>query len=86
VSASVNWPSREKRKLFREGAVLLSVLVILMVLAIRPFGFKAFVNGLVHDNVFSLLLVVSVIAVVLTDAKNRLDLLKRSQKTRVCVI
>jgi hypothetical protein len=37
VSASVNWPSQEKRKLFSEGVVLSSVLVGLMVLAIRPF-------------------------------------------------
>jgi hypothetical protein len=65
VSVSVNGPSQEKGKLFREGVILSSVLVGLIILAIRPFGFRAFVNGLGHDNVFSFLLVVSVIAVVL---------------------
>jgi hypothetical protein len=37
----------------------------LAILAVRPFGFRTFLDGLGHDNVFSLLLVVSAVAVVL---------------------
>jgi hypothetical protein len=37
----------------------------LMILAIRPFGFRTFLNGLGHDNILSLLLVASVVAVIL---------------------
>jgi len=36
-----------------------------MILAIRPFGFRTFLHGLGHDNIFSLLLVASAVAVVL---------------------
>jgi hypothetical protein len=36
-----------------------------MILAIRPFGFRTFLNGLGHDNILSLLLVASAVAVVL---------------------
>jgi hypothetical protein len=36
-----------------------------MILAIRPFGFRTFLNGLGHDNIFSLLLVASAVAVIL---------------------
>jgi hypothetical protein len=40
-----------------------------MILAIRPFGFRTFLQGLGHDNVFSLLLVASAVAVVLVMAQ-----------------
>lgn len=46
-------------------AILSSIFVGLMILAIRPFGFKTFLNGLGHDNIFSLLLVACAVAVVL---------------------
>jgi hypothetical protein len=36
-----------------------------MILAVRPFGFRTFLNGLGHDNIFSLLLVASAVAVML---------------------
>jgi hypothetical protein len=49
----------------REMAILTSILVALMSLAVRPFGFRTFLNGLGHDNILSLLLVVSAVAVVL---------------------
>jgi hypothetical protein len=64
-SPSADWASHEKRKLLREMTVLTSIFVGLMILAIRPFGFRTFLNGLGHDNIFSLLLVASAVAVVL---------------------
>jgi hypothetical protein len=64
-SPSADWVSHEKRKLLREMTVLTSIFVGLMILAIRPFGFRTFLNGLGHDNIFSLLLVVCAVAVVL---------------------
>jgi hypothetical protein len=45
--------------------ILSSIFVGLMILAIRPFGFRTFLNGLGHDNIFSLLLVASAVAVIL---------------------
>ena len=41
------------------------MLVALIILAIRPFGFRIFLNGLGHDNIFALLLVASAVAVIL---------------------
>jgi len=64
-SPSAGWASQEKRKLLREIAILSSIFVSLMILAIRPFGFRTFLHGLGHDNIFSLLLVASAVAVVL---------------------
>ncbi len=43
----------------------LGILIALIILAIRPFGFRIFLNGLGHDNIFALLLVASAVAVVL---------------------
>lgn len=40
-----------------------------MILATRPFGFRTFLQGLGHDDVFSLLLVASAVAVVLIMAQ-----------------
>ncbi len=47
----------------REISILLSVLVGLLILSVRPFGFRTFINGLGHDNIFSLLLVVSAVGI-----------------------
>ena len=52
-------------KLLREMTILISIFVGLMIFAIRPFGFRTFLSGLGHDNIFSLLLVASAVAVVL---------------------
>lgn len=60
-----HWTSYEKRKLVTEMAILISILVALIILAIRPFGFRIFLNGPGHDNIFALLLVASAVAVVL---------------------
>jgi hypothetical protein len=49
--------------LLREIVILSSIFVGLAILAVRPFGFRTFLHGLGHDNVFSLLLVVSAVAV-----------------------
>ena len=46
-------------------AILTPILVALMILSVRPFGFRTFLSGLGHDNIFSLLLVASAVAVVL---------------------
>ncbi|HET7148194.1 MAG TPA: hypothetical protein VFI73_06800 [Candidatus Nitrosopolaris sp.] len=64
-SQSADSASQEKRKLSREMAILSSIFVGLMILAIRPFGFRTFLNGLGHANIFSLLLVASAVAVIL---------------------
>jgi hypothetical protein len=64
-SPSADWALHERRKLLREMTILTSIFVGLMILAIRPFGFRTFLNGLGHDNIFSLLLVASAVAVVL---------------------
>jgi hypothetical protein len=68
-SSSASSASREKHKLLKEIAILSSIFVGLMILAIRPFGFRTFLQGLGHDNVFSLLLVASAVAVVLVMAQ-----------------
>ncbi len=54
---------RGSRRMKSEIAVLLSILASLMILSIRPFGFRTFLNGLGHDNIFSLLLVVSAVGI-----------------------
>jgi len=64
-SPSADWVSHEKRKLLREMIVLTSIFVTLMILAIRPFGFRTFLNGLGHDNILSLLLLAFAVAVLL---------------------
>jgi hypothetical protein len=64
-STSADRASHEKRRVLREMAILTSILVALMILAVRPFGFRTFLSGLGHDNIFSLLLVASAVAVVL---------------------
>ena len=61
-SPSADCDSHEKRKLLREIVILSSIFVGLAILAVRPFGFRTFLHGLGHDNVFSLLLVVSAVA------------------------
>lgn len=48
--------SLERRKVLSVGLVILSI---------RPFGFRTFLNGLGHDNIFSLSLIVSLVPVVL---------------------
>ncbi len=67
--SSDNWASYEKYKLLKEIVILSSIFVGLMILAIRPFGFRTFLHGLGHDNVFSILLVASAVAVVLVMAQ-----------------
>lgn len=66
---SASWASYERVKLLREIAILSSIFVGLMILAVRPFGFRTFLQGLGHGNVFSLLLVASAVAVVLIMAQ-----------------
>lgn len=59
------WAYTERSKFLRELAILSSIFLGLLILAVRPFGFRTFLNALGHDNIFSLLLVVSAIAVIL---------------------
>lgn len=63
--SSSGWAYNEKRKLLRELVILSSVFAGLAVLAVRPFGFRTFLNALGHDNIFSLLLIVAAVAVIL---------------------
>ena len=47
-------------------AILSSALVVLLLfLAARPFGFRIFLHALGHNNVFSLLLLASAVGIVL---------------------
>ncbi len=55
----------ERQKLLTELVILSSILVVLSILAFRPFGFRTFLIALGHDNIFSLSLVVGAIAVLL---------------------
>jgi hypothetical protein len=64
-SPFADWASYERRKLLREMAILVSILVALIILAIRPFGFRIFLIGIRHDNIFALLLLAFAVAVVL---------------------
>jgi hypothetical protein len=64
-SSSVDSTSNEKRKFITEIVILSSIFVGLTVLAVTPFGFRTVLNGLGHESIFSLLLVVSAIGVVL---------------------
>jgi len=65
-SASLNGHRpTERQKLLRELVILSSILVVLSILAIRPFGFRTFLIALGHDNIVSLSLVACAIAVVL---------------------
>ncbi|MGB8936760.1 MAG: hypothetical protein WCC17_16840 [Candidatus Nitrosopolaris sp.] len=79
-SSSASSASREEHKLLKEIAILSSIFVGLMILAIRPFGFRTFLHGLGHDNVFSLLLVAS------AGPKNRLDFSRCNRKGRKSII
>ena len=49
----------------KEIIALSSILVGLLILAIRPFGFRTFLHGLQHDSIFSLFLVASIVGLVL---------------------
>ena len=80
-SPFADWASREKRKLLREMTILTSAFVGLMILAIRPFGFRTFLNGLGHDNIFSLLLVASAVVVVLVIVQ-RIGLISPDEEKR----
>jgi energy-converting hydrogenase Eha subunit H len=62
---SANQTSYSNKKLRRELAILSSVLVALLFLAARLFGFRTFLHALGHNNVFPLLLVTSVVGIVL---------------------
>ena len=53
------------KNLGRELTILSSVLVVLLFLAARPFGFRTFLYALGHNNIFSLLLVTSAVGIVL---------------------
>ena len=67
--------------MLREIAILSSIFVGLIILAIRPFGFRTFLNGLGHDNIFSLLLVASAVVVVLVIVQ-RIGLISPDEEKR----
>ena len=50
---------------YEKWAVLSTIFVGLLILDPRPFGFRTFLDGLGHDNIFSFLLVASAVAVFL---------------------
>jgi len=64
-SSSIDSASHDERNLLRELAILSSIFLGLIILAIRPFGYRTFLNGVAYDNVFSLLLGASAVALIL---------------------
>ena len=46
--------------------ILLGILVGLLILSVRPFGFRTFLCGLEHNNIYSLLLMICIVGVCLT--------------------
>ncbi len=57
--------------MLKEITILPSTFIGLIIFAIRPFGFRTFLQGLGHDNVFSILLVASAVAVALVMAQRQ---------------
>jgi hypothetical protein len=55
----------KNNRVAKEIITLSSILVALLILAIRPFGFRTFLHGLQHDSILSLFLVASIVGVVL---------------------
>jgi hypothetical protein len=47
-----------------ELAILLSLLAALSVLAIRPFGFRTFLFGISHDDIYSVAILIGIVAVI----------------------
>lgn len=55
----------KNNRVAKEIIILSSILVALIILVIRPFGFRTFLHGLQHDSIFSLFLITSIVGVVL---------------------
>jgi hypothetical protein len=55
----------KNNRVAKEIIILSSILVSLLILVIRPFGFRTFLHGLQHDSIFFLFLVTSIVGVVL---------------------
>jgi glucan phosphoethanolaminetransferase (alkaline phosphatase superfamily) len=45
--------------------MLLGILIVLLILMVRPFGFRTFLHGLGENNIFSLLLTVCIVGIIL---------------------
>ena len=45
--------------------MLLGILIVLLTLMVRPFGFRTFLHGLRENSIFSLLLVICIVGIIL---------------------
>jgi hypothetical protein len=52
-----------ERRLKKELAILFAVLAALIVLSVRPFGFRHFLHGLANNELFSVLIVMGMVGV-----------------------
>ncbi len=55
--------SLKDRRLGKEMVILSVILISLIGLSVRPFGFRYFIHGLASNQLFSLSLVVGIVAV-----------------------
>jgi hypothetical protein len=49
----------------RDVVVLLGILAAMIILAVRPFGYRVFEIGLAQHNIFSVILVVGIVGIIL---------------------
>jgi hypothetical protein len=49
----------------RDVIILLGILAAMLILVVRPFGYRVFLIGLDQHNVFSVILVVGIVGIVL---------------------
>ena len=58
-------PSLDEKRLKKELLVLFAILAGLLVLSIRPFGFRHFIHGLGNNDLFSIFVVMGMVGVCL---------------------
>jgi hypothetical protein len=49
----------------RDVIILLGILAVMLVLVVRPFGYRTFLIGLDQHNVFSVILIVGIVGIIL---------------------
>ncbi len=55
--------SLDEKRLGKEMAILSAILVALIALSVRPFGFRNFLHGLASNQLFSLFLIMGIVGV-----------------------
>jgi hypothetical protein len=57
-------PKTATMRLKFELALLLSIFAGLSILAFRPFGFRTFLSGISHNEIYSMMILVGIVAVI----------------------